>query len=127
MTRKSENYNLWKLEQRERKHQRNIRRRNKRKAKKEANRTWKCGCIIVLKTLDANRKPVSFVCRMKKRPDGINAHICAVCNMMNNGVPCLKITTDTHKKCDRKRSSGVFPFIIGRFDKHGKYHEKSKL
>ena len=80
--------------------------------------------MITLKTLDSNRKWKRYVCRMTKRPQGLLTHICNVCKILNGEVPCLSVMTDTYKRCNRKRSNGVFPFIIGKFDKHDKYHDR---
>ena len=125
MTRKKDNYDLWLKERKELKHAKNVRRRAKKKAKRDALRTWKQGCLITFKTLDANRKPIIYVCRMKKVPKGLPAHSCYVCRMINNCAPCLSIKTNTCAKCMKKRLLDTFPCIIGRVDKHGKYHSRS--
>lgn len=125
MTRKKENYDLWLKEIRERRQMRNRRRKEKRKQKKNAMRTWKPGCIITFKTLDSNRKPVVYVCRIKRVPKGLLAHSCCACRMINNTMPCLKIKTNTHAKCMIKRQLDTFPCIEGRIDKHGKYHTRN--
>ena len=118
MVRKKDNYDLWLKERKMRRYIRNKR----RKSKKESERTWKCGCLITFKTLDSNRKWKRYVCRMVKRPPGMLAHICNVCKILNGNVPCLSIMTNTHKKCNKKRADGVFPYVIGKFDKHDNYH-----
>lgn len=125
MTRKKDNYDLWLEERRERKHIKNLRRKAKKKAKRDALRTWKQGCLITFKTLDTNRKPVIYLCRIKKVPTGLLAHSCYVCKMINHNVPCLKIKTNTYAKCMKKRSLDTFPCVIGKIDKHGKYHSRS--
>ena len=125
MTRKKENYDLWLKEIKERKHAKNLRKRAKKKAKRDALRTWKQGCLITFKTLDANRKPITYLCRMKKVPKGLPAHSCYVCRMINGKAPCLKIKTNTFAKCMKKRLLDTFPCVIGRIDKHGKYHSRS--
>lgn len=126
MVRKKENYELWKIERKERRHARNVRRKTKVKLKKLALRTWKAGCLITFKTLDFNRKWKVFICQIKKRPNKMNMHICGICRMLNQTMPCLNIHTNTHVTCYRKRAEGVFPLIIGYFDKHGKYHKRIK-
>lgn len=125
MTRKKENYDLWLKEIRERRRIRNAKRREKKKQKKDAMRTWKPGCIITFKTLDSNRKPVVYVCRIKRVPKGLLAHSCGACRIINNTVPCLKIKTNTYAKCMTKRQLDTFPCIEGRIDKHGKYHTRN--
>lgn len=125
MTRKKENYDLWLKEQRERRRIRNIKRREKKKQKKDVMRTWKLGCIITFKTLDSNRKPIVYVCRIKRVPRGLLAHSCYACRMINNAMPCLKIKTNTYAKCMMKRQLDTFPCIEGRIDKHGKYHTRN--
>jgi hypothetical protein len=122
MTRKKENYDLWLKEIRERHRIRNAKRKAKRKAKKEAIRTWKQGCLITFKTLDACREPITYICRMKKVPNGVVAHSCGICRIINGRVPCLKIMTNTYAKCMIKRPLNTFPLIIGKVGKHGKYH-----
>lgn len=124
MTRKKENYDLWLREIKERHRIRNQKRREKRKIMKNSKRTWKPGCLVTFKTLDSCRKYVYFLCQMKKVPKGINLHSCCVCNMINHGVPCLNVRTDTHKKCYIKRPLGTYPLIIGRIDKYGNYHKR---
>lgn len=126
MVKKKENYELWKIERRERKRAKNARKKAKVKLKKLALRTWKAGRLITFKTLDSNRKWKVFICQIKKCPDKINMHICGVCRMLNDIVPCLNIHTSTHVTCCRKRAEGVFPLIIGHFDKHEKYHKRIK-
>lgn len=125
MIRKKDNYNLWLKEIQERHRIRNAKRRAKRKAKKNAIRTWKPGCLITFKTLDACRNPIVYLCRMKKIPDGILAHSCYICRMINHDVPCLKIMTNTYSKCMLKRPLNTFPLIVGKVDKHGKYYTRN--
>ena len=125
MTKKKENYDLWLKEIKERHRIRNAKRRANRKAKKNALRTWKPGCLITFKTLDSCRKPIVNICRIKKVPKGLLAHSCYVCRMINNKVPCLKIMTNTYAKCMLKRQLNTFPYIVGTVDKHGKYHTKN--
>jgi len=121
MVKKRENYILWLKQENARRKARRERRKLKRKAKKIASRTWKAGCLVTFKTLDNNRKYKVFICRMKKVPS-IKMNYCAICKMLNGNVPCLNIRTDTHTKCQRKRAEGVFPLVIGYFDKHERYH-----
>jgi len=125
MTRKKENYDLWLKEIRERHRIRNVKHREKKKQKKDAMRTWKPGCIITFKTLDSNRKPIVYICRIKRVPKGLLAHSCYTCRMINNTAPCLKINTNTYTKCMTKRRLDTFPCIEGRVDRHGKYHARN--
>lgn len=125
MTKKKENYELGRIERIRRNRARNARRKAKIKAKKEAARTWKAGCLVTFKTLDSNRKWKIFICRFKKIPNKFDVHYCTMCRMINGCMPCLNIHTDTFTKCNRKRAHGTFPVVIGRFDKHNKYHSRT--
>ena len=127
MTRKKDNYNLWLKERQERRHKRNAKRRARIKAKKESLRTWKVGCLITFKTQDRCGRWIISICRMKKVPCGLNIHVCRICSMINNSCPCHDIRTNTRIKCMLKRQLNAYPHIIGKVDKHGKYHPRQVL